>query len=182
MGFWPTYDTLDTTGGWQGWRVLYRERLPWTSPPYTQQEIPPKRETVIIGYSLTGTPIEGYDWLDMAPPSELARIAMLVLIELFTDARWDGRRGWWADGLSAEPLGSTLWRWYGRPVTDDDLPAIKAEVSRVLQRLVSRGVISSYQVDLGLDGGPERHLTGAITVTRGDTGIRLRWQDLWEAA
>lgn len=85
-----------------------------------------------------------------------------VVMLLFTDARaetnqitWaDGgdRRGWVGDGFDIDvangeaPLGSTLWLYRRRELTDGTAMQVKAEALRALQPLLAQGAVARIDV------------------------------------
>ena len=90
-----------------------------------------------------------------------------VLLLLFTDARAEvsqlrlehagDRRGWVGDGFDVdraageEPLGSTLWLYRRRELTDWTAMEVEAEAERALKPLLRQGAVARIDVKAAAD-------------------------------
>lgn len=80
-----------------------------------------------------------------------------IILALFTDApadagelRYEHRgdfRGWPGDGIDGEPMGSKLWLFRRRELTDATALEIKAEILRALTPLVDQQVATKVTVE-----------------------------------
>jgi|SRR6188474_1813327 len=79
-------------------------------------------------------------------------LATAVLISLFSDARVEDERGWWAD--DAQPgWGSELWRYERESIASINLAQVKAADEKALAWLVADGVLSAVRVEVTIEDG-----------------------------
>jgi phage gp46-like protein len=76
------------------------------------------------------------------------RVALsAILIQLNTDSRYAGERGWWGDQFNRAPLGSGLWRIGSKGFLDANPQAKVDEMIRTaLGPLISQGVLDEIKV------------------------------------
>jgi phage gp46-like protein len=104
-----------------------------------------------------------------------------VLISLFTDRRWGGQRGWWADSLSDEDeIGSKLWLLARSKRQEPVLARAEEYVREALRWLVDDRVAS--QVDVSAAFVTTERI-GVAVVLRRPSGevLDYRWDYNWMA-
>lgn len=70
-----------------------------------------------------------------------------VLIQLGTDARANGQRGWWGDQFQPFPIGSAMWTLGGNPQSQQGLGALIDEYARAaLSPLIKQDLIDEISV------------------------------------
>jgi phage gp46-like protein len=94
-----------------------------------------------------------------------------VLISVFTDLAADpddillpgqaaDPRGWWADSLTGDPIGTKLWQIFARTTSQDTLNWARDQVSKALTWMIADGVAAAVEVD-------------AQYIARGALGLRI---------
>lgn len=94
-----------------------------------------------------------------------------VLVSIFTDLTADpgdilrpgdvaDPRGWWADSLTGDAVGTRLWQAFGRPANQDTLNWARDQAEKALAWMVEDGVAASVAVE-------------TAWVARGALGLRI---------
>ena len=102
----------------------------------------------------------------LAPGDDLVSA---VLIQLGSDAREAGERGWWGDQFQPFPLGNRMWTLAGKPAAAAGMAARVDEAMRdALQPMIRSGMIEAISVRT------VRTMAGAevaLELTRGGAAI-----------
>lgn len=70
-----------------------------------------------------------------------------ILIQLNTDRRASGERGWWGDEFNGFPLGNTLWTLAGKPATEAGISAeVDQRIREALAPILQAGLIDEATV------------------------------------
>lgn len=101
-----------------------------------------------------------------------------VFISLFTDARADGKGGWWGDSGEAYPLGSRLWTLERAKTTQENIQAAKTYVKECLKWLVDEGIAFAVDVDVQRLGMSELRITVEITGPSGASKYTYTWSSM----
>jgi len=161
-----------------------------------------------IVLTLPAERLDGSDAIDLVPilgqvdPANNRRLTLRALVEasIFSWARAQpgdvlpstrsgkrDRRGWFAEGLSADyqndAFGSRLWLLERAKLTAETLRLARSYVEEALAWLVDDGIAESVAVEVQRQG--RGGLSIAVTVTRGSGSLAaedLRLSFLWELA
>lgn len=111
------------------------------------------------------------------------------LVSLFTDklatpdfVPTDGtsdRRGWWADPLNDQPLGSNLWQLERAKKTRDTLGLARRYSLDALQWLITDGVVAAVEVDTAWLGRAGSTLLGIFIQITKPAGSVTRFMFGW---
>lgn len=102
-----------------------------------------------------------------------------VIISLFTDARSDGQRGWWADALEGDNIGSKLWLLSREKLSQDVRTRAEEYARESLQWMIDDQLAQDVTV-LGEIRPPDR-LDLLVTITRPDDKTEsFRFNNIWE--
>jgi len=102
-----------------------------------------------------------------------------VSISLFTDARVDGDRGWWADkfaDISGDVIGSKLWTLGRAKVTTETLRKAEDYAREALQWMIRDGVVKSISVRAEAYGGKAL----LLYLTAEKPLDSSKWDSVWE--
>lgn len=72
----------------------------------------------------------------------------LILMQLSTDKRRDGQRGWWGDYAMPFEIGSYLWTLQRRSRDADTLLDAERHVRDAIDPLINQGIAADYEVDV----------------------------------
>jgi phage gp46-like protein len=112
-------------------------------------------------------------------------LSTAVLISLFTDRRAraddeipDGTtdpRGWWADALDGEQIGSRLWLLSSARAVPDTTRRAQEYCKESLQWLLDDQIVSKIDVQAAILGGCNSTLAITVALTQPD-GKMLAWK------
>lgn len=138
---------------------------------------------------------EGAPWvadLVLAGPdlSLCNELTTAVLISLMTDRRArpddtipDGSdpRGWWADAMDGEQIGSRLWLLERARNLPEVLRLAEGYIKEALQWLLDDGVASSVTAVCSAARGCKNTLDMLITIERpGSQALQFKWRYAWD--
>jgi len=86
---------------------------------------------------------------DLAAGDQLRSI---VMMQLLTDARDNGERGWWGNYAMPFPIGSRLWTLRQRPRNAETLIDAERLANEALAYLVTQGLAASFEVSAEFSG------------------------------
>ena len=71
-----------------------------------------------------------------------------IIIQLHTDARVNGERGWWGDQFLEYPIGIKTWSLLAKSNTTYAQVAYEAFTREALQPFIDQGLIDSYELSV----------------------------------
>jgi len=105
-----------------------------------------------------------------------------VLISLFTDARVNGERGFWASSVEGAEWGSKLWTLQREKLTEKTRIRYEQYCRDALQWMLSDSIARSVNVISEINISNPNRLDLRIEITRPDEKIEsFRFKQIWEA-
>jgi phage gp46-like protein len=118
-------------------------------------------------------------------------LSTAVLISIFSDARVHEdelddpkeNRGWWADQVSNEPIGSELWLLERASSTQENTLLGKSYIENALKWMLDDKIVDSIEVETWIFGNAwNRRLGFHVILKKGKEKTTMYFDDLWEAS
>lgn len=111
--------------------------LPWHWAEQTGTDCPPAMpDWVMVGG-------------DLGRANDLASI---ITMQLNTDKRSDGLRGWWGNQFQPFEIGSELWKLEGKPLNVQATIDAERYIQEALDPLAQQGLFETYSVTTRIAG------------------------------
>lgn len=116
----------------------YALALPWHWAEQSGSDCPPQMPDWVLSGG------------DLGRANDLASI---VMMQLYTDKRSDGARGWWGTQFQPFEIGSELWRLEGQPLNAKAALDAERFIQEALDPLAQQGLFAAQSVSALVVGG-----------------------------